>query len=200
VNLRVRLDNIEIVNNLPARQAGPYTSLAKNTYTLRIGQAGASANAPDFYIGDLSLLDRNRVSLLVYGSVEQMQVRLLPDYDRPVQQGQSVLRIIHAIAGQDDLSVAVDLPDVVGGESVQTPQVNLAHYETGTISPGEAGPFINLPRGTYDIRVSRVADSEVVAIVPRLALESLTTYDLLLLPDASGEGYAIELLDGPSSD
>ncbi len=191
VNLRIRMDSFEIVNELGARLASPYISLAENRYALRVGLAGESANAPSLYVGEVSFLNRRHVSLLLYGQPEQMQVSVLADYVRPAQLSEAVLRIIHALPGEDELTTTIDLPGIAEAGSSE---INLAHQESRSFGLGESALLNNLARGTYDLRITRTTGGEVLAIVPQLALESRTIYDLLLLPEDQGEGFAIELL------
>ena len=79
LELRVRLDSHTLVNGLENRQASAYQAVTQADYALRIGPASNSANVPDYYIGDLSLLNRDRMSLVAYGVAESMQVSVLPD-------------------------------------------------------------------------------------------------------------------------
>jgi hypothetical protein len=204
--VRVRLNDSTLIERLPAREASGYITVRPDRYTLRVGPAGTSPNTPDYFIGDVSLLNTTRASLILYGPVETMQVSTAGDYAQAVQSGQAILRVIHAVAGQDRLIVSITLPGIVstrepeiGPEGTpvsypETPAGRFATYESSAFGPGDTTGFIGLPRGTYDVNVTRTSDSQVVLIVPRLALEGRTLYDLLLLPGSAADTFDVHLL------
>ena len=207
LTVRLRLDDSVLFDSLAARTESDYTAVRQGEYTLRIGPAGDSPNTPDYYIGDLSLLDLARLSLLLYGPPETMQVTVAPDYDQPVLSSQAILRVLNATTDQENLRVTIDLPGIaptVAPDSMispegtpialpETPQGRFETYESRAFDPGETTGFIGLPVGTYDIQVSNALNNEVIAIIPGLALEGRTLYDLVLLPGTDGSAIDIEL-------
>jgi len=88
------------------------------------------------------------------------------------------------------------LAPATGAGATPTPGP-LDSYESVPFGPGQTSGFVGLPANTYDIYVRRAADSEVVAIVPRLALEGRMYYDLLLLPGSGAGSYEVILLPAP---
>ena len=203
LELRVRLDGHTLVNGLENRQASAYQAVAQADYDLRVGPASNSANVPDYYIGTLSLLNRDRMSLVAYGAAESMQVSVLPDRVERVESSQALLRVIYAVPDGDQLYVQIDLPAPGTGTPAPTgtPESRptllpgrFGSYELGAIAPGGASEYIGLPVDTYDIRIARLVDGAVVAIVPRLALGGGTIYDLLLLPGRAPGEFSIELI------
>jgi len=198
LDIRVRLDGITVAGELAPRQASDKLRVPPAVYTLRIGPT-TDDNAPAYYVGELSLVDVPPVTLFVYGSPDEPAIALLPDYTEPAQPGQAVIRIIHAVAGAEDLVVAFDMPGLApatGAGATPTPGP-LDSYESVPFGPGQTSGFVGLPANTYDIYVRRAADSEVVAIVPRLALEGRMYYDLLLLPGSGAGSYEVILLPAP---
>ncbi len=201
--IRVRLDDEVLIDSLSAQAANPYLNVRQAQYTLRIGPGGGSPNAPDYAIEDLNLLDRDRISVLVYGQSEDMRTAVFADRSELVQAGTAILRIIHAAPAQGRIFARIDLP--LPGEGTPqptgTPQFsftpspeNQGTYETRAIAPGEAGDYLGLPSNTYDIRIYRLEDSQVIAIIPRLALSGGSIYELLVLPAAGENEIRIELL------
>lgn len=205
LGLRVQLGDITLTELLEYAEASGYQTVPAQDYTLRVGSAGSSYNAPDYLIQDLPLLNTRKATILLYGPAETMQAALLPDYEDPVGLGQAVLRVIHAAPGRGDLTISLNIPgimptqppiDIDGTPSYPppTPDRSLDTYKSSAFRPGDSTGFVGLPTGVYDILVQRTSDSHVVAIVPRLQLESRTLYDLILLPDTSGEGFTVQLL------
>jgi hypothetical protein len=208
LRLRIRLDGDVVLDELDTFETSTYTRVPEAEFDLRVESSGESTNAPAFYVDTLSLLNKQRETLLLYGTTEEMAISLLPDYDQPVANGQAILRVIHAVPEREDLTIEVDLPGIAstaepgptpdtGGTPVapipETPASEFQRFSSSAFGPGEATRFIGLPTGSYDIRVITPRNSRVVAIIPSLMLESQTVYDLLLLPGA-GESFEIELL------
>ncbi|NPV66865.1 MAG: DUF4397 domain-containing protein [Anaerolineae bacterium] len=207
LNIRVRLDGITVAEDLAPRQASDQTHVPPAVYTLRVDPV-TDPNAPAYYVGELSLVDVPPVTLLVYGNPDAPATALLPDYQGTAQPGQAVLRVIHAAADTGDLLVSFDIPGLAppGSPTIAAPAVvprptltpgPLEQYDSGLFGPGQTTEFIGLPASTYDIYIRRATDDQVVAIVPRLVLQSRTAYDLFLLPGPSPEVLDVILL--PSS-
>lgn len=207
LDIRVRLDGITIAAALAPRQSSDQRRVPAAIYTLRVGPADDN-NAPAYYIGELSLVDVPPVTLLVYGKPDTAATALLPDYQGPAQPGQAVLRVIHAAADADELLVSFDIPGLAlpGSPTLVAPATvtrltltpgPLEQYDSGPFGPGQTTEFIGLPANTYDIYIRRATDNQVVAIVPRLALQSRTAYDLLLLPGPSADVLDVLLLSWP---
>ncbi len=206
LDVRVRLDDSVLIESLPPREASAYLTVRPDRYMLRVGPAGPSPNVPDYYIGEISLLNQTRASLLLYGNPDTMRVSLAPDYSQAVQSGQAILRIFHAIPELDNLTASIALPGIAPAAEPpasaegtpiyipETPPGRFETYETSAFGPGQNTGFIGLPQGTYDIHLARTSDSQVVLIVPHLALQSRTLYDLLLLPGEAQGAFDVQLL------
>ncbi len=203
LNVRIRLGDLVVVDDLANRQSSDPQPIPPGVYTLRVGPPGED-NAPAYYVGELPLTSVLPVTLFVYGSPEAPAIVLLPDYTEPGQPGQAVIRIIHAVVSADNLIATFDIPGSASADSptlavppIARPTATpgpLSRYESIAFGPGQTSGFVGLPASTYDIFVRRASDNEVVAIVPRLTLESRTAYDLLLLPGSSAGTYEVILL------
>lgn len=208
LDIRVRLDDITITERLAPRRSSAQRRIPPAVYTLRVGPA-SDDNAPAYYVGELSLVDVLPVTLLVYGNPDTAATALLPDYQGSAQPGQAVLRVIHAAADAGDLLVSFDIPGLAppGSPTLAAPAATVARptltpgpleqYDSGAFGPGQTTEFIGLPASTYDIYIRRVTDNQVVAIVPRLTLQSRIAYDLLLLPGPSADVLDVILLSSP---
>ncbi len=201
--VRVRLGDEVLLDNLPAQEASPYLNVRREQYTLRIGPGGGSINAPDYAIEDLTLLNRDRISLVIYGQSEDMRTAILADRTELVQAGTAVLRIIDAAPEQGQIYARIDLPLPGTGTPAPTgtPEMVLTplpddqgSYETRAVGPGEASEYLGLPPDAYDIRIHRLEGSQVIAIIPRLALSGGSIYEILVWPGASENEIRVELL------
>lgn len=198
-SVRVRLDDDVLLENLAPRSVSDVLTVRRDRYTVRIGPADGSLNTPDFFIGEVSIDSAAQASLILYGYADTMQVSISEDYHQATPTGQAVLRVINAVPGSGNLAIAIAVPGLLpDGDSVevseegtpsfipQTPEGMFETIESSAFGPGATSGHIGLPGGVYDIRVQQTSDSRVLLIVPHLALESRTLYDLVLLPGSGG--------------
>ncbi len=205
-SVRVRLEDDVLLENLAPRTISDYLTVRPDHYTVRVGPSDTSPNTPDFFIGEIAMLQTTRASMILYGFADTMQVSISEDYQQAAPAGQAILRVINAVPDSDDLTVSITLPGLLssgGGAEVspegtpslfpETPGGPFETYESSAFGPGETTGHIGLPDGTYDIHIQQASDSQVLLIVPRLALESRTLYDLVLLPGSGGSSLEIQL-------
>lgn len=206
VALRVRLGDTVALERLPHRESATYTLNGTEAGALRVGAADISPNLPDYLIAAPDPIVEDSL-LLLYGTVENMAYSLLPEHSQTIPQAHAALRVINALADEEAITIRFDLPGILptaapASEGEPTPAGLdpglLETYRSERLAPGHATQYLNLPLNTYDLYAVRVADDEVLAIVPRLALEARTIYDLVLMPMPAAEGYEVLLLRNPA--
>ncbi len=191
--VRVRLGETLLVDQLAPQSASPYVPVQGQAATLRVGSAGGSPNLPDYLIADLPALETG-ATVLLYGDASAMRSSFLPDTPVAARPGQALLRVINAFADESALVVSIDQPSAAGAAS------SAATHRSAPVGAGDSTGYITLPPGQYDVTALRAAGDEVLAIVPELALETGTRYDLVLMSALSGAGYDILLLQEPLPD
>ncbi len=204
--LRVRLGDAVILERLPHQESGDYALTGSDSWSLRVGAAALSPNLPDYLIATLDPVESDRL-LLLYGSLERLAYSLLPEFRGTLAQAQAALRVINALDEEGAITVRFNLPGILPTAAPAEPDAPAATlapgvvetYRSGQLLPGHATEYLNLPLNTYDLVVMRAADDEVLAIVPRLALEANTIYDLVLMPMPDAEGYDVLLLRRPAA-
>lgn len=142
---------------------------------------------------DLQLAEPAKLTVFVFEDQNGIRVEAVSDMPYAIPDRQAALRVLHAAPNKPDLEIT---RQVTGG-AAETGEESAASEEGGpTPVPEEAlteaarlGIPTNLdiiPAGVYDIRIREIDTGILVLTVPDVIFESRGTYDLVILPDASG--------------
>ncbi|MBN2472070.1 MAG: DUF4397 domain-containing protein [Anaerolineae bacterium] len=204
VTLRVRLGETLLLEGLPHQETVQHPLTGSEGDTLRVGAAEISPNLPDYLIATLDPIQEDSF-LLLYSTLESMAYSLLSDHNQTLQQGHAALRVINGMVEEDSIYIRFALPGILPTAAAEEAQVPATldpafqdSYQSPPLAPGHATEYLTLPLNMYDIYAMRASDDEVLAIVPRLALEAQTIYDLVLMPAPYAEGYEVLLLRTPA--
>ncbi len=134
-----------------------------------------------------------QVTLFIFRDGDAIRAEPANDLPILIPEGNASLRIFDAVRARPRLTLARIVPPepFTPGPEVDLAYVTLPAPVQEQIGPSaEFGqptdPFM-MPSGTYNVLVLESVTGQLVAMIPDMPLESRTSYDLLLLPDASGQ-------------
>lgn len=140
----------------------------------------------------------SRYTLFVYRDQGDARYVLASDSDFLLGDGQARLRVFHVVTGKGALQILRKIPELQFNEDSAPAVPNPEEPPTATPVPFAAlidrveygrpiEPQVILAQ-TYTLRIQESDTGEVLLDIPDVVFDELTTYDLLLLPDASGLG------------
>jgi hypothetical protein len=135
-------------------------------------------------------------SLFLYRDQGDARFVLAPDADFLLGDGQARLRVFHAASGKPALHILRRIPTLDGDDtgapaapSAETPPTATPEPYAALVDRVEFGrpqdPSVILA-GTYPLRIQEADSGTLLLDIPDVTFDELTTYDLLLLSDASG--------------
>lgn len=147
-----------------------YATLPAGVYNFKVVPAGETAGEAVVDVNQslFTHQDYTVVAVDVLGSIEAL---LLLDDNRPVRKGLARVGFVHASPDAPRVDIAVVNGPVLFDD----------------IEFKEAGGYIEVPRGTYDLEVRLSSNGNVALDLPGVVLEGGTTYTIYAMGLATGQ-------------
>jgi hypothetical protein len=184
--LAVEMNGSPIVSDLAAGTSTDYITLPLDSVELTIREVGTDEPLlSETFIPT----DAIRSTLFIYGSRAEPHTQIARDTLFEIPTNASRLRLFHGAPLQPAL-VAVyqqpSTPDESGTPESTGPAI--ARPISESIGFGLASEAQDLPAGTYDLQILDHDSQIAVVTMPGVTFERGVFYELLVLPDASGQG------------
>ena len=162
-------DTVRAFETVPFGEVTDYAPLRADVYNVKVIPAGGTES--DAVINaDLNLFFNTDYTVVAVDTVANIRPIVLEDDNTPVSVVKSRVRFVHASPDAPPVDIKV-----AGGP-----------YLFRNVSFTEAGGYITVPSGIYDLEV-RVAGTDVVALeIPAVLLEGGTTYTAFAVGFVSG--------------
>ena len=164
---------------VPFKTVSDYLKVKPGKYRIEVRSAGAPASAPAALSVTVKLQGGRAYTAAVFGQLTSLKAALLnDDLSRP-SSGESKVRLIQAIPGDQ----AVDL--AAGGDVL----FSNARFPT-------ASDYQEVPAGRVDVEVRKAGSTDLLVPARQVNLKAGTTSSLIVV---GGIGEKLELLDVPDS-
>jgi hypothetical protein len=163
------------LKGVPFKTVSDYLKVKPGKFKVEVREAGEPADSPPVIAATVSLAAGKAYTVAVFGQLTSVKAALLTDDMSRPGNGESKVRLIQAIPGEE----AVDL--VSGGDVL----VANARFPS-------ASDYQEVPAGSADLEVRKVGSGEVLAKANNVKLASGSISSLVAV---GGIGEKLELLD-----
>jgi hypothetical protein len=180
--LTIEMNGNPIVTNLTPGTSTDYITLPIDSVELTVSEVGVGEPLLTESFVPEGLI---RATLFIYGSRTDAYTQVARDLMFEIPINASRLRLFHGAPLQPALVALYTQPPAPDDEDSATP---VPQPISESISFGLASEEKDLPAGTYDLQIVDHDTRSAVVTLPGITLEKGTFYDLLVLPNADGQG------------
>jgi hypothetical protein len=180
----VLVDGTRVLSNVPYATASDYLAVAAGSRALEVNAAGTATTVID---ADLTLADGADYTVLASGLLADIEPIVARDDNTAPASGNVRLRVIHGAPS----APAVDLYVTAPGVDLATATATLSNVPFGAVSD-----YLEVPAGTYQVRVTPAGTKTVVIDTGSFTLASGQVRTAIAI-DAPGGGapFAAVLLE-----
>jgi hypothetical protein len=170
------LDGDTVARGLAYLGASDYLGASAAGHTMQVSVAGTTTALLD---ADVTVADGTDYTVLVADTLESLRTIVLTDDNGPPPAGKVKVRAVHASPHAGAVDVYVTTPDDVLSGS--TPALTDVRF-------GQFSPYLDADAGTYRVRVTPKASTEVLIDSGDLTLENGQVRTVIAVDPAEAEG------------
>lgn len=174
-NVDVYVDGSAALTNIAYKSASDYIPLAAKTHNIEVRPTGTQTAV---ITAAPALVDKTDYTALAVGQVASIELLLLTDDNRAPGSGQIKLRVVHGSPSAGNVDVYITAP----GADISAAQPNLTDVPFKA-----ASAYLEVPAGTYQVRVTPTGTKTVAIDSGSLTLQSGQVRTAVAL-DATGGG------------
>jgi len=177
----VLLDDTEVLSDVPYLVASEYLETSAGDHNLKVNAAGTATTVID---ADATLADGTDYTVIASGLVAEIEPIVLVDDNSTPAAGNVRVRAIHGAPSAPAVDVYVTAPEA-DLDAVTPVLTNVAF--------GDVAPYLEVPAGDYQVRVTPAGTKLVVIDSGALTLASGQVRTAIAV-DAPGGGAPFDLL------
>jgi hypothetical protein len=177
----VLVDDAVVLSDVPYLAASDYLELTDGAHNLKVNAAGTSSTAID---ADVDLTDGADYTVIASGLVASIEPIVLQDDNSAPAAGNIRVRAIHGAPSAPAVDVYVTPP----GADLASVSPVLSNVEFGDVAD-----YLEVPAGTYQVRITPTGTKTVVIDSGALTLASGQVRTAIAV-DAPGGGAPFDLL------
>lgn len=170
------LDGDTVARSLAYLGASDYLDASAAGHTMQVSAAGTTTTLLD---ADVTVADGTDYTVLVADTLESLRTIVLTDDNGPPPAGKVKVRAVHASPHAGAVDVYVTTPDDVLSGS--TPALIDVRF-------GQFSPYLDADAGTYRVRVTPKASTDVLIDSGDLTLENGQVRTVIAVDPAEAEG------------
>ena len=177
----VLLDDTEVLSDVPYLVASGYLETSAGDHNLKVNAAGTTTTVID---ADATLVDGTDYTVIASGLVAEIEPIVLEDDNSAPAAGNVRVRAIHGAPSAPAVDVYVTAPEV---------DLDAATPVLTNVAFGAVAPYLEVPAGDYQVRVTPAGTKIVVIDSGALTLASGQVRTAIAV-DAPGGGAPFDLL------
>jgi hypothetical protein len=177
----VLLDDTEVLSDVPYLVASGYLETSAGDHNLKVNAAGTTTTVID---ADATLADGTDYTVIASGLVAEIEPIILVDDNSAPEAGNVRVRAIHGAPSAPAVDVYVTAPDA---------DLDAATPVLTNVAFGDVAPYLEVPAGDYQVRVTPAGTKIVVIDSGALTLASGQVRTAIAV-DAPGGGAPFDLL------
>jgi hypothetical protein len=177
----VLLDDTEVLSDVPYLVASGYLETSAGDHNLKVNAAGTTTTVID---ADATLADGTDYTVIASGLVAEIEPIILVDDNSAPEAGNVRVRAIHGAPRAPAVVVYVTAPDA---------DLDAATPVLTNVAFGDVAPYLEVPAGDYQVRVTPAGTKIVVIDSGALTLASGQVRTAIAV-DAPGGGAPFDLL------
>jgi hypothetical protein len=177
----VLLDDTEVLSDVPYLVASGYLETSAGDHNLKVNAAGTTTTVID---ADATLADGTDYTVIASGLVAEIEPIVLVDDNSAPAAGNVRVRAIHGAPSAPAVDVYVTAPDA---------DLDAATPVLTNVAFGDVAPYLEVPAGDYQVRVTPAGTKIVVIDSGALTLASGQVRTAIAV-DAPGGGAPFDLL------
>jgi hypothetical protein len=177
----VLLDDTEVLSDVPYLVASGYLETSAGDHNLKVNAAGTTTTVID---ADATLADGTDYTVIASGLVAEIEPIVLEDDNSAPAPGNVRVRAIHGAPSAPAVDVYVTAPEA---------DLDAATPVLTNVAFGDVAPYLEVPAGDYQVRVTPAGTKIVVIDSGALTLASGQVRTAIAV-DAPGGGAPFDLL------
>ena len=177
----VLLDDTEVLSDVPYLVASGYLETSEGDHNLKVNAAGTTTTVID---ADATLADGTDYTVIASGLVAEIEPIVLVDDNSTPAAGNVRVRAIHGAPSAPAVDVYVTAPEA---------DLDAATPVLTNVAFGDVAPYLEVPAGDYQVRVTPAGTKLVVIDSGALTLASGQVRTAIAV-DAPGGGAPFDLL------
>jgi hypothetical protein len=177
----VLLDDTEVLSDVPYLVASGYLETSAGDHNLKVNAAGTTTTVID---ADATLVDGTDYTVIASGLVAEIEPIVLEDDNSAPAAGNVRVRAIHGAPSAPAVDVYVTAPEA---------DLDAATPVLTNVAFGAVAPYLEVPAGDYQVRVTPAGTKIVVIDSGALTLASGQVRTAIAV-DAPGGGAPFDLL------
>jgi hypothetical protein len=177
----VLLDDTEVLSDVPYLVASEYLETSAGDHNLKVNAAGTATTVID---ADATLADGADYTVIASGLVAEIEPIVLEDDNSAPAAGNARVRAIHGAPSAPAVDVYVTAPEA---------DLDAATPVLTNVAFGDVAPYLEVPAGDYQVRVTPAGTKLVVIDSGALTLTSGQVRTAIAV-DAPGGGAPFDLL------
>jgi hypothetical protein len=177
----VLLDDTEVLSDVPYLVASGYLETSAGDHNLKVNAAGTTTTVID---ADATLADGTDYTVIASGLVAEIEPIVLEDDNSAPAAGNVRVRAIHGAPSAPAVDVYVTAPEA---------DLDAATPVLTNVAFGDVAPYLEVPAGDYQVRVTPAGTKIVVIDSGALTLASGQVRTAIAV-DAPGGGAPFDLL------
>jgi hypothetical protein len=177
----VLLDDTEVLSDVPYLVASEYLETSAGDHNLKVNAAGTATTVID---ADATLADGADYTVVASGLVAEIEPIVLEDDNSAPAAGNARVRAIHGAPSAPAVDVYVTAPEA---------DLDAATPVLTNVAFGDVAPYLEVPAGDYQVRVTPAGTKLVVIDSGALTLASGQVRTAIAV-DAPGGGAPFDLL------
>jgi hypothetical protein len=177
----VLLDDTEVLSDVPYLVASEYLETSAGDHNLKVNAAGTATTVID---ADATLADGADYTVIASGLVAEIEPIVLEDDNSAPAAGNARVRAIHGAPSAPAVDVYVTAPEA---------DLDAATPVLTNVAFGDVAPYLEVPAGDYQVRVTPAGTKLVVIDSGALTLASGQVRTAIAV-DAPGGGAPFDLL------
>ena len=177
----VLLDDTEVLSDVPYLAASGYLETSAGDHNLKVNAAGTTTTVID---ADATLADGTDYTVIASGLVAEIEPIVLEDDNSAPAAGNVRVRAIHGAPSAPAVDVYVTAPEA---------DLDAATPVLTNVAFGAVAPYLEVPAGDYQVRVTPAGTKIVVIDSGALTLASGQVRTAIAV-DAPGGGAPFDLL------
>jgi len=177
----VLLDDTEVLSDVPYLVASGYLETSAGDHNLKVNAAGTTTTVID---ADATLVDGTDYTVIASGLVAEIEPIVLEDDNSAPAAGNVRVRAIHGAPSAPAVDVYVTAPEA---------DLDAATPVLTNVAFGAVAPYLEVPAGDYQVRVTPAGTTIVVIDSGALTLASGQVRTAIAV-DAPGGGAPFDLL------
>ena len=175
-NVDVLIDDEVVLEDVPYKTASKFLSVASGSRNIKVNAAGTSTTVIN---ADLDAALNSFTTIIAADFSEQIVPLVLPDENTPPADPVSLkVRVVHGAPSAPPVDVYVTAPGA---------DINAATPTLSNVAFTEFSPFLEIPEGDYQIRVTTVGSKDSVFDSGTVTLDAGSIFTAVAVDATSGE-------------